>query len=93
MPRKTRETMWDVSNHPGGFNEAAARCRGKRATGRLVADAQAQASMRPRPDAAENGSDLIRRHGEACVASMRPRPDAAENVPCSASRSRAVRLQ
>ena len=38
-----------------------------------------RASMRPRPDAAENAAaqavDLVR----LCRASMRPRPDAAEN--------------
>ena len=37
----------------GGFNEAAARCRGKRLRVRRVA-VHALASMRPRPDAAEN---------------------------------------
>ena len=36
-----------------GFNEAAARCRGKRPT-RAALLASAWASMRPRPDAAEN---------------------------------------
>ena len=35
------------------FNEAAARCRGKHAPGR-VAEQDEPASMRPRPDAAEN---------------------------------------
>ena len=35
------------------FNEAAARCRGKRHQQRLV-DHGVRASMRPRPDAAEN---------------------------------------
>ena len=38
-----------------GFNEAAARCRGKRPRGRRRRDGRAVASMRPRPDAAENG--------------------------------------
>ena len=61
-----------------GFNEAAARCRGKPGRRRPVPGA-AGASMRPRPDAAENA-----RHPGAAVprpahASMRPRPDAAEN--------------
>ena len=37
------------------FNEAAARCRGKRKIGeRLGRRARRRASMRPRPDAAEN---------------------------------------
>ena len=38
------------------FNEAAARCRGKRAPVPLDADAEQGASMRPRPDAAENST-------------------------------------
>ena len=61
-----------------GFNEAAARCRGKRPV-RLRSGSQAdQASMRPRPDAAENvlAQDMDERGQQA---SMRPRPDAAEN--------------
>ena len=37
------------------FNEAAARCRGKRARRAKRAVAVDPASMRPRPDAAENG--------------------------------------
>ena len=37
------------------------------------------ASMRPRPDAAENVEAFLLRVAEL-VASMRPRPDAAENV-------------
>ena len=63
---------------PLGFNEAAARCRGKRAEA-VRGDRQGQgASMRPRPDAAENsrGRRLL---GGRRAASMRPRPDAAEN--------------
>ena len=43
---------------PPGFNEAAARCRGKRRTRRQPRRAHA-ASMRPRPDAAENGSPAM----------------------------------
>ena len=46
---------------------------------RLAAQPASRASMRPRPDAAENSGqgagDRVDR-----VASMRPRPDAAENV-------------
>ena len=60
------------------FNEAAARCRGKHgglgARGRDV-----RASMRPRPDAAENRVRW-RYPTSAGTASMRPRPDAAENA-------------
>ena len=37
------------------------------------------ASMRPRPDAAENLPDVLRDWADA-EASMRPRPDAAENA-------------
>ena len=39
------------------FNEAAARCRGKRPTTPTTPTVQYEASMRPRPDAAENASD------------------------------------
>ena len=45
---------------PAGFNEAAARCRGKLRQLRLDAAALA-ASMRPRPDAAENSLSCARR--------------------------------
>ena len=61
------------------FNEAAARCRGKRRAPGSHVRILAQASMRPRPDAAEN--DRRDRPGGAVRgASMRPRPDAAENL-------------
>ena len=62
------------------FNEAAARCRGKRPL-RDHGALRAAASMRPRPDAAENfldGAPLA----APVAASMRPRPDAAENPGC-----------
>ena len=60
------------------FNEAAARCRGKRASRRSTAAVPAAASVRPRPDAAENQlRDAPVAGGGG--ASMRPRPDAAEN--------------
>ena len=59
------------------FNEAAARCRGKRVSlGRL--GVSPGASMRPRPDAAENAHVPVDEQ-LAGAASMRPRPDAAEN--------------
>ena len=62
----------------GCFNEAAARCRGKLYNVTLKASGALAASMRPRPDAAENA--LIGRHRyRPQFASMRPRPDAAEN--------------
>ena len=38
----------------GGFNEAAARCRGKPSATFALAAGASGASMRPRPDAAEN---------------------------------------
>ena len=60
------------------FNEAAARCRGKPVQRQEQPGAKHDASMRPRPDAAENSIT-----GAATMpltdASMRPRPDAAEN--------------
>ena len=53
----------------------------------------AAASMRPRPDAAENRRRAARRPDEV-NASMRPRPDAAENAIGNAPRaSPAIRLQ
>ena len=70
---------------PGGprrlrrFNEAAARCRGK-PHGAVDDDAETlAASMRPRPDAAENRPNPVVWSPPADAASMRPRPDAAEN--------------
>ena len=53
MPRKTRPRGWGCSSR-GCFNEAAARCRGKRQRVAEISAELAQASMRPRPDAAEN---------------------------------------
>ena len=78
MPRKTACGTRPTVSVPGCFNEAAARCRGKPGLLPGVCRVGAAASMRPRPDAAEN---LQRRvsHLEVQVASMRPRPDAAEN--------------
>ena len=38
------------------------------------------ASMRPRPDAAENVQEDVELTQEFRAASMRPRPDAAENL-------------
>ena len=61
------------------FNEAAARCRGKHDERVGGAGVGAPASMRPRPDAAENRPGRAR-GGRGQLASMRPRPDAAENV-------------
>ena len=53
MPRKTRVSAWWTSS-TSGFNEAAARCRGKLDLGRYEEAMRLLASMRPRPDAAEN---------------------------------------
>ena len=81
MPRKTRPNRRcrRLVNH--GFNEAAARCRGK-PTGRGLQPAGPRtASMRPRPDAAENRPRRRLRGRPDRAASMRPRPDAAENRP------------
>ena len=56
MPRKTRERGADaVPPLDARFNEAAARCRGKPG-GRRDLRPALRASMRPRPDAAENAS-------------------------------------
>ena len=70
--RPTRRVRFSIR-----FNEAAARCRGKRrGDGRLAAGHPA--SMRPRPDAAENAR-VVAAALYSMTASMRPRPDAAEN--------------
>ena len=53
MPRKTRTAAVRPDVRNGGFNEAAARCRGKQVLQAWAAGV-APASMRPRPDAAEN---------------------------------------
>ena len=78
MPRKTDTGGVGAAAQRCRFNEAAARCRGKRLHDG-IAISSALASMRPRPDAAENvrGLRLDRPRGDA---SMRPRPDAAENT-------------
>ena len=68
-----------LGDRPARFNEAAARCRGKPA-GVLQEAARHQASMRPRPDAAENAPHHGDGPGVLVEASMRPRPDAAENA-------------
>ena len=78
MPRKTSSPPARASRHPACFNEAAARCRGKLSPDRHDV-LRTHASMRPRPDAAENDG----RGANVAVgrdASMRPRPDAAENA-------------
>ena len=61
------------------FNEAAARCRGKPLDGSGLHSGVRQASMRPRPDAAENRRGKPSISDLTLEASMRPRPDAAEN--------------
>ena len=69
---------WPACSSPC-FNEAAARCRGKPQHLRVNAAGTALASMRPRPDAAENRGPGRGPLSGAVAASMRPRPDAAEN--------------
>ena len=53
MPRKTLSRSSRFAFDQPCFNEAAARCRGKR-TPAACSCGLASASMRPRPDAAEN---------------------------------------
>ena len=102
MPRKTCGETSSASRN-GSFNEAAARCRGKRGT--LTSSTrsstsgfnEAAARCRGKPDhrvdvrptrgsfneaaARCRGKHGARaRHGERRAASMRPRPDAAENA-------------
>ena len=77
MPRKT-SSIASMRSSSACFNEAAARCRGKRLP-QISCCARAFARFkRPRPDAAENGPARHER-SERGRASMRPRPDAAEN--------------
>ena len=78
MPRKTSPWMPTRSGSMS-FNEAAARCRGKLARRLLTQPPGIPASMRPRPDAAENQPDENPEQPDEKPASMRPRPDAAEN--------------
>ena len=54
MPRKTKRTRCGTPKGAVCFNEAAARCRGKLPVGILLDPPYLTASMRPRPDAAEN---------------------------------------
>ena len=74
-----------------GFNEAAARCHGKRRT-ELVDAGDDAASMRPRPDATENARERAN-GGAVTTASMRPRPDATENVACASVAAAPLALQ
>ena len=59
MPRKTT-AKGDAAAGAAGFNEAAARCRGKRPGKRGARRGLRRASMRPRPDAAENSRSATR---------------------------------
>ena len=81
MPRKTSDRNEAIDERRIRFNEAAARCRGKPGRRPGSAAASPAASMRPRPDAAENRAAPDDGPVRAAVASMRPRPDAAENRP------------
>ena len=60
MPRKTLWTSPAAARFRR-FNEAAARCRGKRRRPLFQGVLPARASMRPRPDAAENARALAGR--------------------------------
>ena len=88
MPRKTRRVPRVCRPRRSRFNEAAARCRGKRRERRGAACGHGGASMRPRPDAAENPRPPRTRCSYSAIASMRPRPDAAENDPQDHRRGR-----
>ena len=57
MPRKTLCASVPFFATHRCFNEAAARCRGKLPPGRMTGRKATLASMRPRPDAAENAGD------------------------------------
>ena len=57
MPRKTARRPSSATTVAARFNEAAARCRGKPSPSSAARSRQARASMRPRPDAAENPPD------------------------------------
>ena len=77
MPRKT--AIWSkVSGAVSGFNEAAARCRGKRLPG---GDGRPHGPDRFNEAAARCRGKLGAGHTTRSPsrASMRPRPDAAEN--------------
>ena len=78
MPRKTVTRTRPFRFRADGFNEAAARCRGKPPPKEHDYPDATMASMRPRPDAAENHRQA-EAEDAARKASMRPRPDAAEN--------------
>ena len=59
MPRKTGDVR-RARAAQRRFNEAAARCRGKLVKVYKTGDAKLIASMRPRPDAAENSITVQR---------------------------------
>ena len=78
MPRKTAAGSDNDRGGLGGFNEAAARCRGKPPPGAAAGHGwpsfnEAAARCRGKPAAAPRPPPA------AAQASMRPRPDAAEN--------------
>ena len=79
MPRKTAAGRPGEDRVADGFNEAAARCRGKPSARKGSMRTVRRASMRPRPDAAENPREIFAICARRTAASMRPRPDAAEN--------------
>ena len=60
MPRKTPPALEARVRECDRFNEAAARCRGKLTAVQQDSQQPTAASMRPRPDAAENMPFRIR---------------------------------
>ena len=93
MPRKTRRDLGKQVGVGRRFNEAAARCRGKRTRFGRIRSGGIFASMRPRPDAAENPGAVDAARHRSGYASMRPRPDAAENLMLTAKTTVGAVLQ
>ena len=92
MPRKTPRSAAESASTRGGFNEAAARCRGKLAMPwwtRSKPSCFYEAAARCR------GKHFARPRtcGRGQLASMRPRPDAAENMAAVAEDYRGLMLQ
>ena len=79
MPRKTKQAGPASSETACYFNEAAARCRGKRHDAGGSERETDDTSMRPRLDAAENPREAEAEADDEAT-SMRPRLDAAENI-------------
>ena len=78
MPRKTCSSCMRSDTSASSFNEAAARCRGKRCAAPRPGPwaprfNEAAARCRGKPPERDRGRPVT------AAASMRPRPDAAEN--------------